>query len=241
MSLVVITKGLYSPGIDLEPSQLFVDHSGQDDQEYDNFEDILFYAFSGDVKMLYPHVYNKSDDFLKSLIAVLLEVRVNLFCVAQGVEPNFEDKEWFVTCYNDLVGLTGNSRFPSRSTLLHYYFNGAFTDAGQDILSNLAGTKDDFKREVRDMIDSFRDFAYETGLFRVHVYTLEDESDNPFEGGYQVKLELLTSGSSSTHQCTLHWSPWFTAKTNSDNYAVRSLCNQFTNHHKEKSLSSIFG
>lgn len=238
MALTVLCQELYSHDTMLEPDCLEWVQQSESDEEFLLKSDCVLYGTSGDVRAFFPHICKQPVPFLKDLIQVLLETRLALYAIADGDEFDTEDDDWFSSEYNDRVGLKGKKRFPSKSSILHTYCNGSLTDAGQEILANIAGTKMDFTNKIAKLYSEFSNFLVEQMSGVIEESEFESEFENPFEGGYEVKLSLRVPGVEEPQGCTLHWAPWPTAKTDSIYSEVRRICNVFNESQKEKWVSS---
>ncbi len=238
MSLVVICNELYASEVMMEPDAIEWVQLAESNEEFKVRCDCIFYGTSGDVRAFFPHINKQSPELLKELIEVLLETRLAIFSIADGEDFDFEDDSWFTREYNDRVGLKGKKRFPSKSAILHTYYNGSLTDAGQEILSELAGTKIDFSEKIKKLQSEFSQFLSEEDTAAVESVEFESELPNPFEGGYEVCLSLRLPGVETLESCTLHWAPWPTAKTKSAYLEVKNICNFFNNSQKEKWFAS---
>jgi hypothetical protein len=238
MSLVVIVTDFFSPDLMVEPDVL---DWVQDSESSDEFEDrcnAIVYATSGDVRALFPHIYDKPVPFLRDLLEALIDIRLRIYVFA-APSAKSHAKDWFSENYNDMVGLKGDKRFPSKSTILHSYCSGSLTDGGQEILASIVGTKKDFEKEINKLQNSFSLFVSNGDTLSVNSVELCDERENPFEGGYQAKVKLTVPGVDEPQECTLHWAPWPSARTNSANQLVRSVCSSFTEMNRETWFSSL--
>jgi hypothetical protein len=234
MSLVVICNELYSPEVMVEPDVIEWVQASESDEEFIKRCDCILFGTSGDVRAFFPHIHKQPSSFLKELIEVLLETRLALFCICDGKNFNLDDEGWFINEYNNRVGLKGKKRFPSKSSVLHTYYSGSLTDVGQQILSEIAGTKVDFAAKISKMQSEFSSFLMEQQTAVIDEVEIKSEFGNPFEGGYEVCLTLKVIGSDELHKCTLHWAPWPTAKTKSTHLEMSNICNFFNNSQREK-------
>lgn len=231
MAIVVIVTDFYSPDFIADPDVVEWVQEGDSDEEFEKRAEAVLYSTSGDVKALFPHICNSEVSFLKELLEVLIEIRLKVYSFIEG-KPFIKDSADFASLYNEMVGLKGGSKFPSKSMILHSYCSGALTDGGQEILANLAGTEKDFAKQVGRLKSEFSLYV-STGERVLVLGTVdEDEKENPFEGGYQAKAKLLVPGIDEAQECTLHWAPWPTAKTKSVNSEVRAICQGFTDMNK---------
>lgn len=238
MSLVVICSEFYSPETLMEPDCVQWVQLADSDEDFVARCDSILYGTSGDVRAFFPHIHKQSPEFLRELIEVLLETRLILFSILEGKDFDPDNDKWFTDEYNFRVGLKGKKKFPSKSSILHTYFNGALTDAGQEILAELAGTKIDFTTKIAKLQSEFSSFLSEQQTAVVENVEFESEFGNPFEGGYEVCLTIRVIGSEGLQKCTLHWAPWPTAKTNSTHLEMSNICNFFNNSQREKWFST---
>lgn len=241
MSLVVITRVLFGKeyAFTIDPSEVPWVHGENGDSSKERSE-CAFYGVSGDVRALFPHICNKDSDFLMELIKSLLEARVALHRVSESYQLKLDDRD-FVNSYNEMIGLTGNKKFPTKSSIFHHFFNGSFTDVGQEILSEIAGTKDDFRGQVSKINKDFLDFVYREFSAEITKTEMVFENGNPFEGGHQVKVSLRVPGAEEEEDVTLHWAPWPSAKTSSVRMDVIGICNRFNASQKEEWFTKAVG
>lgn len=241
MSLVVITKVLFAEeyAFTIDPLEMPWVHSGDKNTCAGRLE-CAFYGISGDVRALFPHICNKDSEFLTGLIKSLLEARVMLHGMSESFCVDLDNDEEFAEVYNDLIGLTGKRKFPTKSAVFHHFFNGAFTDAGQEILSEMAGTKDEFKSEVSKMSQDFSNFVSEEFSAEITKTEIVFESENPFEGGHQVRVSVRVPGGEED-EITLHWAPWPSAKTKSVRNDVIGICSRFNASQKDKWFEASIG
>lgn len=246
MAIVVIVTDFYSPDMVMEPDVL--DWVQQADSENDFSErcDIVSYATSGAVKALFPFICDKPLPFLKELLECLIDTKVRIFSVIHMEDDKEDDKEemmeeeWFATVYNEMVGLKGKKRFPTKSTILHTYCGGALTDGGQSILASLAGTEKEFTEQTKELQVAFASYLIEGERGQLSEVRYENEKENPFEGGYQVKVKIKVPGVDEPQECTLHWAPWPIAKTKSLHTEVRAICQGFSTIGREIFHSLLF-
>lgn len=239
MSLVVISSELYSPDLVLEPDCIEWVQQSDSDEEFKLKCECLLYGMSGDIRAFFPHICKQPPSFLKELIQVLLETRLALFAMEDCEDFDTANDEWFTKEYNERVGLRGKKRFPSKSAVLHTFYNGSLTDAGQEIMAEIAGTKVDFTKKVAQLHTTFSNFLLEQLSGVIEEVEFESEFGNPFEGGYEIKIMLRVPGVEETQECTLHWAPWPTANTKSIYSDVRRICNSFNEAQREIWLSSM--
>lgn len=228
MSIVVIVTDFYSPDLTMEPDVLDWVQNASDNGDFESRCNAILFATSGDVRALFPHIYNKPVSFLKELLEELVDLRLKMYVFISDFTVDESDDGWFSEAYNDMVGLKGNKRFPSKASIIHSYCSGSLTDGGQEILANLAGTEKDFGKEINKIVESFSLYLSSGELVSVGSVEYVDERDNPFEGGFQAKLKLTVPGVDEPQECTLHWAPWPSAQTNSANQTVRFVCSGFT-------------
>lgn len=238
MSIVVIVTDFFSPDFMIEPDVVEWVQEYEDDKDFENRHNAVMFSTSGDVRALFPHICSQPPEFLKGLLEALIDTRLRMYCLSNP-SVNMGSKDWFVNNYNDMVGLKGGKRFPTKTSILHSYYGGSLTDGGQEILSTLAGTEKDFNKEIAKMHTEFALFISTTERARVGMVDFVPEKDNPFEGGFQVKVDLIVPGVDDPQLCTLHWAPWPTAKTKSANTEVRALCHSFTEMNRSLWLSSM--
>lgn len=240
MAVVVIITDFYSPDMLIEPDIVDWVQQASDQGDFEERCNGIFYGSSGDVRALFPHICDKPAPFLKGLLEALIDTKLRIHCAINAPEQDVEG-DWFATTYNNMVGLKGKRRFPTKMSILHTYCSGALTDSGQEILSNLVGTEADFVKEVKKLQSDFALFVSEGELARTGFMEIEDEKPNPFEGGFQAKIDLIVPGVDDPQECTLHWAPWPTAKTKSFNTTVRAICQSFSDKNRELWISSKAG
>lgn len=238
MAIVVIISDFYSVPMLIEPDIIEWVQEAENDKDFKSRCDAIWFSTSGDIRALFPHIYDKPAPFLKSLLEAIVDLKVSIYRISNPAKID-QGKEQFAEDYNDMVGLKGNKRFPSKSAIIHTYCSGTLTDMGQEILSSLAGTEKGFNKEVEKLKNFFSFFVTSGELIRVVEMENKDERENPFDGGYQVEVKVQVPGVDEAQECTLHWAPWPTAKTKSANQIVRSVCDGFTSSSYSQWLSDV--
>lgn len=242
MAIVVIVTDFYSPDMVMEPDVLDWVQQADSEEDFSERCDIVSYATSGAVKALFPFICDKPLPFLKGLLECLIDTKVRIFSVInmEDDEEEMAEGEWFATVYNEMVGLKGKKRFPTKSTILHTYCGGALTDGGQSILASLAGTEKEFTEQTKELQVAFASYLIEGERGQLSEVRYENEKENPFEGGYQVKVKIKVPGVDEPQECTLHWAPWPIAKTKSLHTEVRAICQGFSTVGREIFHSLLF-
>ena len=122
----------------------WVKSAGGSEEEHDMFIlrcRLISLATSGDVRSLAPILLSvTSEKILKDLILELLEIRLLFFGLNLGDVQSMnvsDDEEWFVNNFNDLAGLPLSEHFHSKSQILRFYYSGALTGIGEEIIQRL--------------------------------------------------------------------------------------------------------
>ena len=230
MSLVCITQEFNSLDDVIDPEFIEWVQESESMAEYELRCDAIMLSTSGDVRALYPLISVQTEHFLKSLISVLISIRVALFCREQGRDYSDKDDKDFVRNYNDMVSAGKENGFASKSEILKYYYSEELVETGKQIISQTIGSAAKFVKDVAIMQSFFASFVSLNSELVVSEVYFEDERKNPLEGGYQVRMILVDKEQKTTDSCTLHWAPWPNVKHDSKNKKVIEICSVYNQY-----------
>lgn len=137
MSIVTISEEMFCDEIEVDPEQAeWTLEVKNDPLQFDKRCKLAQYSITSDIPRLVNELTEvKDEDTLKGLINELLELRLFLFnAVTGGGFEDIIDEPLFVKLYNQLVGLKSSDHFPSKSSILQFYYNGTLTPVGEKTL-----------------------------------------------------------------------------------------------------------
>lgn len=141
MSIVVIADELFCEEMVMEPDCVAWTQKAESSEEFEKRCDVIAYATTGNVPDLLSSLEGFNDvEELKELIEELLEIRLfyhSMFLEETGELKDLEGEEWFVKSYNSLIGLGPKESFETRSHILRFFFSGALTEAGEELIKEL--------------------------------------------------------------------------------------------------------
>ena len=141
LAALVICSEFFIEEMMMEPDCVAWTQKAESSEEFEKRCDVIAYATTGNVPDLLSSLEEFNDvEELKELIEELLEIRLfyhSMFLEETGELKDLEGEEWFVKSYNSLIGLGPKESFETRSHILRFFFSGALTEAGEELIKEL--------------------------------------------------------------------------------------------------------
>lgn len=241
MSLVSIINDFFTPITTVKPETIpWVKEASSNKEEYQRRYDLLLLCTSGDIRAAFPAISQEDESSLQTLIEELLKVRMYIYALGKGQKVVPDTDEFFIECFNEMLGLEEGNCFVSKPQLMSFYYSDKMNPAGKAIIENELSSIDDIRMEVLESISNFVDSTpdgYKVDL--AESFSLEVSDVELLHGGAAARITLLHEDSQTRKVCTLHWAPWPSAKTSSKDPVVVEMCESFTNRSKEKWLQTL--